>query len=100
MRASGMTARGGGAIARRTIGGAAATGRHAIAGRIIGAWNALCDALRPPAKGPAWADVSTDATNPHAAKMARMLATIRTVIALVPSALSGDHMSGWARDIL
>jgi hypothetical protein len=68
MRASGMTG-GGGAIAGRIIGARAITGRSgAIAGRIVGARNALWEgAVRPPSKGPAWADVSPGAMNPPAA---------------------------------
>src|SRR4051794_25523223 len=93
MRASGVTGRSG-AIAGRTIGAGATPPRNgAIAGRTIGTRNALWKgAVRPPSKGPAWAEVSIDATNPHAARMTSMLAAIRMVIALVLSALSTDPL--------
>ena len=64
----------------------------AIEGRIVGARNALWEgAVRPPPKGPAWADVSPGAMRPPAAKMTRMLAAIRMVIARALPALSTDR---------
>jgi hypothetical protein len=83
----------GGAIAGLIIDARATTGRSgAIAGRIIGARNVLWEgAVRPPSKGPAWADVSPGAMNPPAAKATRMLAVIRMVIARALPALSTDR---------
>jgi hypothetical protein len=62
----------------------------AIAARLIGVWNPLWKgATGPPIKAPPRADVSTGA--PPTAKMTRMLAAIRMVIARALPALSTDR---------
>ena len=89
--ARGATTCRGGAIAGRIISAGVTTRRGgAIAARLIGVWNPLWKgATGPPIKAPPRADVSTGA--PPTAKMTRMLAAIRMVIARALPALSTDR---------
>ena len=65
-------------------------GAAPIAARLIGVWNPLWKgATAPPIKAPPRADVSTGA--PLTAKMARMLAAIRMVIARSACVVNGPH---------